>query len=61
MKVGVNLISFGPGASPESLSRWAAFAENGGYHFVPGPRTGDVEAGGTNFGLVAGWSFPARK
>ena len=28
MKVGVNLISFGPGASPESLSRWAAFAEN---------------------------------
>jgi alkanesulfonate monooxygenase SsuD/methylene tetrahydromethanopterin reductase-like flavin-dependent oxidoreductase (luciferase family) len=34
LKVGVNLISFGPGASPESLSRWAAFAENVGYHFV---------------------------
>ena len=34
MKFGVNLISFGPGASPESLARWAAFAENVGYHFV---------------------------
>ena len=34
MKFGVNLISFGPGASPESLSRWAAFAENVGYHFM---------------------------
>src|SRR5262249_48752788 len=34
MKFGVNLISFGPGASPESLSRWAAFVENVGYHFL---------------------------
>jgi probable F420-dependent oxidoreductase len=34
MKFGVNLISFGPGASPESLARWAAFAENVGYHFL---------------------------
>jgi len=34
MKLGVHLITFGPGASPESLARWAAFAENVGYHFV---------------------------
>lgn len=34
--------------------------ENGGYRFVPGDRT-TIEAGGTHFGLVAGWSFPARK
>ncbi len=34
MKVGVNLISFGPGASPDSLARWAGFAENVGYHFL---------------------------
>ena len=34
MKFGVNLVSFGPGASPESLSRWVAFTENLGYHFV---------------------------
>jgi probable F420-dependent oxidoreductase len=34
VKFGVNLISFGPGASPESLARWAAFAESVGYHFV---------------------------
>jgi len=34
LKFGVNLISFGPGASPESLARWAAFAENVGYHFM---------------------------
>ncbi|HYB70452.1 MAG TPA: TIGR03619 family F420-dependent LLM class oxidoreductase [Candidatus Bathyarchaeia archaeon] len=34
MKLGVHLITFGPGASPESLARWAAFVENVGYHFV---------------------------
>lgn len=34
MKVGVNLITFGPGASEDALARWAAFAENVGYHFM---------------------------
>ena len=34
MKAGVNLINFGPGASPESLARTAALAEALGYHFV---------------------------
>jgi probable F420-dependent oxidoreductase len=34
MKVGVNLINFGPGASPETLARAAALAEELGYHAV---------------------------
>lgn len=34
MKVGVNLINFGPGAAPETLARWAALAETLGYHFL---------------------------
>ena len=34
MKFGVNLINFGPGASPDSLLRWAKFAEATGYHFL---------------------------
>ncbi len=34
MKVGVNLLNFGPGASPDSLLRWTQFAESLGYHFV---------------------------
>src|SRR5262245_18728427 len=34
MKFGVNILNFGPGANPESLKRWAQFAENAGYHFV---------------------------
>jgi probable F420-dependent oxidoreductase len=34
MKVGVNLLNFGPAASPESLLRWARMAEALGYHFV---------------------------
>lgn len=34
MKAGVNLINFGPGATPESLARTAALAEALGYHFV---------------------------
>jgi probable F420-dependent oxidoreductase len=34
MKIGVNLINFGPGASPESLLRWAQFSESLGYHMV---------------------------
>ena len=34
MKVGVNLLNFGPGATPESLSRWTEIAETLGYHLV---------------------------
>jgi probable F420-dependent oxidoreductase len=34
MKVGVNLITFGPGASEDSLARWAGFVESTGYHFM---------------------------
>lgn len=34
MKVGVNLINFGPGASPESLRRWVQLSESLGYHLV---------------------------
>ena len=34
MKVGVNLINFGPSATPDILRRWAALAETLGYHFV---------------------------
>jgi probable F420-dependent oxidoreductase len=34
MKIGVNLINFGPGVTPESLARTAALGEALGYHFV---------------------------
>lgn len=34
MKCGINLINFGPSATPESLSRWATFGEALGYHFM---------------------------
>jgi probable F420-dependent oxidoreductase len=34
MKVGVNLLNFGPGATPESLASWASFAEKQGFHFI---------------------------
>ena len=34
MKVGINLINFGPGASPDALLRWTRLAEALGYHFV---------------------------
>jgi probable F420-dependent oxidoreductase len=34
MKIGVNLITFGPGASEDALARWAGFAETVGYHFM---------------------------
>lgn len=32
MKVGVNLINFGPSAAPETLLRWAALTEDLGFH-----------------------------
>jgi probable F420-dependent oxidoreductase len=34
MRVGINLINFGPGVSPESLARSAALAESLGYHLM---------------------------
>src|SRR5262245_26423447 len=34
MKIGVNLLNFGPGVTPESLARWATLAETVGYHFL---------------------------
>ncbi len=34
MKVGVNLVNFGPGATPETLERSARLAEALGYHLV---------------------------
>ena len=34
MEFGVNLINFGPSATPEILGRWARLAEDLGYHFL---------------------------
>lgn len=34
MKVGVNLINFGPSATPDSLRSWVQFAEALGYHLI---------------------------
>ena len=34
MKIGVNLINFGPGVSPQSLQRQAQFSESLGYHLI---------------------------
>jgi probable F420-dependent oxidoreductase len=34
MKVGVNLLNFGPGANPDSLARWTQLSETLGYHLV---------------------------
>lgn len=34
MKIGVNLINFGPGATPASLKSWAQLVEGLGYHFL---------------------------
>lgn len=34
MKVGINLVNFGPGASPDTLARTARLAEELGYHLV---------------------------
>ncbi len=34
MKVGVNLINFGPGAEPKALARWARVVEDLGYHLL---------------------------
>jgi probable F420-dependent oxidoreductase len=34
LKVGVNILNFGPGANPEALLSWACIAEGLGYHSV---------------------------
>jgi len=34
MKVGVNLINFGPGVTPGSLKRWVQLSETLGYHLI---------------------------
>ena len=34
MKVGVNLINFGPGVTPGSLKSWAQLSESLGYHLL---------------------------
>jgi probable F420-dependent oxidoreductase len=34
MKIGINLLNFGPGVTPESLARWTRMAETLGYHLV---------------------------
>jgi hypothetical protein len=36
MKVGVNILNFGPGACADALGRWASLAEDLGYHSVSG-------------------------
>src|SRR2546430_7113041 len=34
MRIGVNLLNFGPGVSPDALAGWTEVAERLGYHFV---------------------------
>jgi probable F420-dependent oxidoreductase len=34
VKVGINLINFGPAAAPDAMLRWTQIAESLGYHFV---------------------------
>ncbi|MCI0438608.1 MAG: TIGR03619 family F420-dependent LLM class oxidoreductase [Chloroflexi bacterium] len=34
MKIGINLLNFGPAVSPDSLARWTQLAETLGYHLV---------------------------
>ncbi len=34
MKIGVNLINFGPSATPATLTRWVQLAETLGYHLI---------------------------
>ena len=48
MKLGVNILNFGPGGSPDSLLGWARFAEQAGFSIAMmsdrGPLTPDVQA-----------------
>jgi probable F420-dependent oxidoreductase len=34
LKIGINLLNFGPGAHPESFAEWARRTEELGYHFL---------------------------
>ena len=34
MKIGVNLINFGPGVTHQSLKSWAKVSESLGYHLL---------------------------
>jgi len=34
MKIGVNLINFGPGANPQALKSWVQLSEALGYHLI---------------------------
>ena len=34
MKVGVNLINFGPGINPQTLRSWVTLSESLGYHLI---------------------------
>jgi probable F420-dependent oxidoreductase len=34
VRVGVNVLNFGPGATPDTLAAWAGLAEETGYHLV---------------------------
>lgn len=34
MKFGVNILNFGPGTDPSTLSGWARYAEDRGFHFA---------------------------
>jgi alkanesulfonate monooxygenase SsuD/methylene tetrahydromethanopterin reductase-like flavin-dependent oxidoreductase (luciferase family) len=48
MKLGVNILDFGPAGSPDSLLGWARFAEQAGFSIAMmsdrGPLTPDVQA-----------------
>jgi probable F420-dependent oxidoreductase len=48
LKLGVNILNFGPGGSPDSLRGWARFAEQAGFSIAMisdrGPLTPDVQA-----------------
>jgi probable F420-dependent oxidoreductase len=34
MKFGINILNFGPATTPETMKRWATFAEDTGFHLV---------------------------
>ena len=34
MKIGVNMVNFGPGTTPTSLKSWAHISESLGYHLI---------------------------
>jgi alkanesulfonate monooxygenase SsuD/methylene tetrahydromethanopterin reductase-like flavin-dependent oxidoreductase (luciferase family) len=34
MKIGINILNYGPGTNPTTLLHWAQFSASAGYHFV---------------------------